>query len=265
MKISLRFKIFERDRFTCQYCGRKPPMVVLHVDHIFPKSKGGKDDEINLITSCQECNLGKRDKVLKNPQRPNVKQEIENLKEAEQQIKEYYRYLKKLVGHKENNPVIDLICKVWNEQSAGESSVSELGKNGLQKSLRRFCAEDIIEAIKITWSACHIENEQKWKYMWGVAKNLKLRRDNPELAQHKEERNKIYFRLLSFWQNRPRGSGYLPRERIFDWLALGWTEQQIMKKMEMAGGMWATLKNNFDFLYDKHNQMRPDVSGKHCP
>lgn len=55
----LRFEIFKRDRFTCQYCGRNPPAVVLHVDHIEAVSTGGSDKADNLVTACQDCNLGK--------------------------------------------------------------------------------------------------------------------------------------------------------------------------------------------------------------
>jgi len=50
----IRFEVFERDNFTCQYCGKKVPDVILEVDHIIPKSRSGKDDLINLITSCLE-------------------------------------------------------------------------------------------------------------------------------------------------------------------------------------------------------------------
>lgn len=59
-----RFRVLKRDGFTCQYCGRRPPEVVLHVDHIEPRSKGGSDDPENLITSCGHCNLGKSDHQL---------------------------------------------------------------------------------------------------------------------------------------------------------------------------------------------------------
>lgn len=54
-----RFLILRRDGFTCQYCGQKPPSVKLEVDHIEPKSKGGGDEDENLITACFECNRGK--------------------------------------------------------------------------------------------------------------------------------------------------------------------------------------------------------------
>ncbi len=62
----LRFEIFKRDNFTCQYCGRNPKNdgCKLHIDHIHPKSKKGKWKEDNLITSCEECNEGKLDVLL---------------------------------------------------------------------------------------------------------------------------------------------------------------------------------------------------------
>lgn len=56
---SLRFRIFRRDGFQCQYCGRLPPDVVLRVDHMVPVAQGGTNEEDNLITACHECNAGK--------------------------------------------------------------------------------------------------------------------------------------------------------------------------------------------------------------
>lgn len=61
---SLRFEVFKRDSFTCQYCGRKAPEVVLEVDHIEPVSMGGTDEILNLITSCWHCNSGKGNRAL---------------------------------------------------------------------------------------------------------------------------------------------------------------------------------------------------------
>lgn len=55
----IRFEIFKRDRFQCQYCGAHPPSVILEVDHINPVALGGENDQDNLVTACFACNRGK--------------------------------------------------------------------------------------------------------------------------------------------------------------------------------------------------------------
>lgn len=60
----VRFEVFKRDSFACQYCGATAPDVLLHVDHIKPVSKGGTNRITNLITSCQPCNSGKSDREI---------------------------------------------------------------------------------------------------------------------------------------------------------------------------------------------------------
>lgn len=55
----IRFEVFIRDGWACQYCGAKSPAVELHVDHITPVSSGGTNELENLITACASCNLGK--------------------------------------------------------------------------------------------------------------------------------------------------------------------------------------------------------------
>lgn len=88
---SLRFDIFHSDGFTCQYCGSRPPDVVLELDHILPVSAGGTDEECNLTTSCQDCNRGKSNKILGcHSQAPDM--DLQYLK-AEQERAEISRYL----------------------------------------------------------------------------------------------------------------------------------------------------------------------------
>lgn len=55
----VRFEVFKRDGFSCQYCGRGVPDVTLEVDHIIPVADGGENHQDNLITSCFDCNRGK--------------------------------------------------------------------------------------------------------------------------------------------------------------------------------------------------------------
>lgn len=54
-----RRNIFLRDSFTCQYCHRRPGMRELNLDHVMPRSRGGRSTWENLVTSCRECNLRK--------------------------------------------------------------------------------------------------------------------------------------------------------------------------------------------------------------
>lgn len=62
-----KFFIFERDNFKCVYCGRTSVEdgIKLHLDHIHPKSKGGEDKAMNLVTACQDCNLSKSNNLVK--------------------------------------------------------------------------------------------------------------------------------------------------------------------------------------------------------
>lgn len=85
----LRFAVFRRDEFTCQYCGQKPPEVILVTDHVVPHSKGGTDDEPNLITSCEACNSGKSDSML-GDEAPKPDRAMALL-EAQQEIAEMQR------------------------------------------------------------------------------------------------------------------------------------------------------------------------------
>lgn len=58
-----KYNIFIRDCFKCQYCGDVFDKKNLTVDHVTPRSKGGKTDYNNLVTSCQPCNAKKGDKL----------------------------------------------------------------------------------------------------------------------------------------------------------------------------------------------------------
>lgn len=62
INLRMRFRVLQRDRFTCKSCGRSPAthmQVVLHVDHVLAWSRGGETELQNLQTLCSDCNLGK--------------------------------------------------------------------------------------------------------------------------------------------------------------------------------------------------------------
>lgn len=76
-KVSLtRQNIYKRDGFQCVYCGTRQDLTL---DHVIPKSQGGKDTWTNLVTACQKCNTFKGNRtpeeaemtMMQKPYRPS--------------------------------------------------------------------------------------------------------------------------------------------------------------------------------------------------
>lgn len=73
-----RRNLFARDRNQCQYCGHYFPTSELSIDHIVPRTQGGKDSWTNLVCSCVRCNARKGGrtpaqahmKLIRNPSQP---------------------------------------------------------------------------------------------------------------------------------------------------------------------------------------------------
>lgn len=57
-----RRNLMKRDRGTCQYCGARGKTMT--IDHIHPRSKGGKSTWANCVMACEDCNLKKGNKSL---------------------------------------------------------------------------------------------------------------------------------------------------------------------------------------------------------
>ena len=74
-----RRNIFERDDYTCQYCGRQPPERELSLDHVVPRSRGGSSTWDNLVVACVRCNDRKGSRLpnevgmglLRRPEKPH--------------------------------------------------------------------------------------------------------------------------------------------------------------------------------------------------
>lgn len=54
-----RRNILARDGNRCQYCARKLPATQLSLDHVVPKSRGGKSTWTNVVAACNPCNTRK--------------------------------------------------------------------------------------------------------------------------------------------------------------------------------------------------------------
>lgn len=73
-----RHNILWRDYYTCQYCGNIFDDKELTLDHVVPKSKGGRNTWTNIVAACKQCNQKKGDKtptearmrLIRAPKRP---------------------------------------------------------------------------------------------------------------------------------------------------------------------------------------------------
>ena len=69
-KVSLsRQNIFKRDGYRCMYCGTRESLTM---DHVLPKSRGGRDTWKNLVTACQKCNSWKGDRTPDEAEMPMI-------------------------------------------------------------------------------------------------------------------------------------------------------------------------------------------------
>lgn len=143
----IRFEVFKRDSFKCQYCGAVAPEVVLQIDHIQPVSKGGTNDSTNLITACIACNAGKRDKTL-DDRTAIVKQrvQLEELQERREQLEmlmEWQQGLKDL-----NKATLSQVGSYWQDLAPG-FVINDNGKRNLSKWLRQFSPEEVLHAMDV--------------------------------------------------------------------------------------------------------------------
>jgi 5-methylcytosine-specific restriction endonuclease McrA len=73
-----RHNIFERDRCTCQYCGKVFDRTELNLDHVVPRDQGGPTSWENIVCSCIACNTRKANctpqeagmRLIRKPKRP---------------------------------------------------------------------------------------------------------------------------------------------------------------------------------------------------
>lgn len=142
-----RFEVFKRDKFTCQYCGQKAPDVVLQVDHIEPVSKGGGDDMLNYVTSCQSCNAGKGDRRLDDTETLNKKRfQLEDLQDRKEQLEMMCEWQKGLMDL--DQQAVHAVADVWNEVVPGYS-LNDSGLRSARKYLKTFNLQEVMEAVRI--------------------------------------------------------------------------------------------------------------------
>jgi len=163
----LRFGVFKRDGFQCAYCGKSPPEIILEVDHVEPKSKGGNDDINNLLTACFDCNRGKRNipkDIIPNQLQGNV----EILKEKELQLLEYKKLIKKQNDRK--NKEFRQLNEVYNSYFQDYILSTEFRERTIKRFLDYLPISELIKSMHI---ACQkgYDLDRTIRYFCGICWN----------------------------------------------------------------------------------------------
>jgi len=176
IKKSVRFEVFKRDSFTCQYCGQKAPDVVLEVDHITPVANGGQNEILNLITACKACNAGKSDRSLSETAAINkARAQADQLQERRQQLELIAKWHLSLVDI-ESDAVAQLE-RLWLEsvRSGPNACLTDEAKDELRRWSKRYGYEPVCKAIvsaanKLIAAGFVEDTEQRSASFWSIPK-----------------------------------------------------------------------------------------------
>lgn len=187
----VRFEVFKRDAFKCQYCGAVAPEVLLQLDHIQPVATGGSNDITNLITACAACNSGKGARTL-NDHTVIAKQraQLEELQERREQLEMLLKWKQDLQELKDDT--LTEVCDYWHRLAPG-FTISENGRRNVQKWLRRHSAEEVLHAMDIAaeqylqFNRSGTVSTESWEEAFskipGICRVEKESRDDPEIKE----------------------------------------------------------------------------------
>lgn len=171
----IRFDVFKRDSFQCQYCGNSPPSVILEIDHILPVSKGGDNQVENLVSSCFDCNRGKSNKNLDEIPSSMV-QNVEDIKRRRTLLKEPESQLSALSKHKAKIKRfaamdIELIESIFIDYYPDSSFTDKSFNSILVQFHPRLDIHTLMDNMMIACARFNHDPEKTYKYFCGVCWN----------------------------------------------------------------------------------------------
>lgn len=189
----VRFEVFKRDQFKCQYCGAAAPDVILQVDHIKAVSKGGEDDILNLVTACVACNAGKSDVPLsENTAVLRQRKQLEELAERREQLAMLVEWRDQMAAI-ETDKVAILVDRINARLDPFEQHLNQSGLESVRGWLRKFgleaslygiaqattteSAEALINQMEQYAAAARkVEREPELRDYWAIRALLRARR-----------------------------------------------------------------------------------------
>jgi hypothetical protein len=175
----VRFEVFKRDKFTCQYCGVTAEKMVLHVDHIIPVADGGKNEILNLVTACRDCNLGKGATLLSDDtaiaRQRAMLEDLETKREQIEMLKMWRDELSEL-----DEVTVDFIAAQFSKDGI---TPSDSGKKDIRSWLKKFTVGEILDAMDTSLDQYLVRNGEGKATMESWAKAFNF---TPRIAHNKK-------------------------------------------------------------------------------
>jgi len=164
-----RFEIFKRDGFACQYCGRRPPEVLLEIDHITPVCEDGGDEAENLLTACFDCNRGKSGTPLTNIPR-SLEERAAEIQEREDQIAAYRAVMQGRLDRIEDDMWL-IAFELFGDEKPEEVTVRRDWLQSIRRFNQKLPLDEVIEAAHIARASKPFSVSGRFRYFCGVCWN----------------------------------------------------------------------------------------------
>lgn len=208
----LRFEVFKRDKFTCQYCGAKAPEVVLQADHIVPVAEGGPTDLLNLITSCAKCNGGKGAIPLSDSAAVTRQMDqLAELEERRQQLEMLLQWRSELASL--DGQALDAVVQAIARR--GGLLPNAAGEADLKRLMKRYSLPEILRAVEESFDTyLQFSGDQMIPESWERA----FSKIGAVADILRQEQEKPYLRRLLYIQGIVRRRARMKRYRCVDYL-----------------------------------------------
>ncbi len=220
-----RFEVFKRDKFTCQYCGKSAPDIILQVDHIQPISKEGDNDISNYVTACAECNVGKGARELSDDSAvKKQKAQLDKLQERREQLAMMLEWQRGLVDLEQEQ--LDQ-SQAFLEELISPHTLNDTGLANLKKWIRQFGLAEILECTRISVSQ-YLKRDEDGDIVFETA--AKVFQYIPKIAGNRKRLfDKPYLRDLYYI----RGIVHNRMGYCNEWMALSLLEKAYKKGAEI--------------------------------
>jgi hypothetical protein len=239
----VRFEVFKRDSFTCQYCGAQAPDAVLRVDHINPVAGGGDNDILNLITACEPCNQGKGARALDdNSIIAKQKAQLDELNARREQLEMLLQWRQAISDIDEQQ--IDAFNAEFGRATG--CTLNEYGRAKVKTWLKRHSISELLDGLDASLSTYYKtgdEDPDENNRLAGEAFNMTLR----VIRARQRYADKPYMKDLFYVRAIIRNRHYCNDQKAIELLVEAHEagiDVEILKDVAKASTSWTTWHRN---------------------